>query len=372
MKGRLRFVWLAPLLLAGCGPAKVDESFDRSGGESINGTSALVELFRQRGHEVRSKRSLNGTVEGWADVLVRFSHRPGPPDREEGDRLLDWADANPGRRIIYVPRDYDAGPEFWSAMLAAKAPDAKPEWIRQVERNRDDARARAARSPAKASDPADPEEWFSLLPDPGPPAVATALEGEWAEGVDAAAAAIARHETFQLIGETPLLSDGEGRALAMTWTLDNDSAILVVANASFLLNGALINPARRPLALRVVDWAGDGPKRIAFLDGSNLLRDSEESGDFSVFHLLGIYPFNWIAAHLAVLGLLAALARAVRLGRPLPEPPSGIERPAAHPEALGGLLARTGRADVARDLLDAYRRWRHPSSSPSPPRAHRS
>ena len=167
--------------------------------------------------------------------------------------------------------------------------------------------------------------------------------------------------------------DGEGYILAMTWTLDNDSAILAVANGSFLLNGALLNPARRPLAARVVEWIGDAPKHVVFLDGGNLMDSQEAAGELGPFHLLGIFPFNWIVAHLAAFGLLAALARAVRLGRPRPEPPSGADRPSAHPEALGGLLARTRQAGAARDLLDAYRRWRHPATTPTPStRVHRS
>ena len=139
--------------------------------------------------------------------MVRFSHLPGPPGREEGDRLMEWVEAQPGRRIIYVPQDYDAGPEL-VGHARGEGP-TKSEWTQQVERNRDEARKRAAHPPAKA-DPADADEWFGLLPDPGPPAVAKVLEGDWAEGIDAGAAAITRHETFDLIGETPLLSDDEG------------------------------------------------------------------------------------------------------------------------------------------------------------------
>lgn len=378
--------WLALLLLAlapvGCVPAlPIDEDFDESRGDSINGTSALAEMFRQAGHKVRTSERLNDRVEEWADVLVRFSPEAGPPDATEGARLLDWLDEGSDRRLIFVPRDYDAGPEFWAAMLAAQGPGRSPAWTAQVERNRAAAATRAAQPAKKSPTPAPAVAWFDLRPNPGAATVAASLRGPWAEGVDAAAARVAVHETFADAGEDVLLADGDGGTLAMSWTLDGTSRILAVANASFLLNGALANRARWPLAERVVGWAGDPPRKVVFLDDDHLFGPGGSDGPPGMFHLLGIYPFDWIAAHLAVLGLAAALARAVRLGRPRPEPPSGADRPAAHPEALGGLLARTRREDAARELLEAYRRWRHPSATPaahqSPPstplaRKHRS
>ncbi len=92
------------------------------------------------------------------------------------------------------------------------------------------------------------------------------------------------------------------------------------------------------------------------------LHPQRRSGMPSVFALLKIWPFGWVVAQLLVLGLVACLARAPRLGRPRPEPASGEDRPVAHPEAIGALLARTGQAGDARELLESYRRWRYPSS----------
>jgi hypothetical protein len=64
--------------------------------------------------------------------------------------------------------------------------------------------------------------------------------------------------------------------------------------------------------------------------------------------------------HLGLFGLLACLAHAPRLGRPQPAPPSDADRPAAHAEAVGDLLARSHDIGAARNLLETYRRWRSP------------
>ena len=119
-----------------------------------------------------------------------------------------------------------------------------------------------------------------------------------------------------------------------------------MASGAFLLNATLVNAARRPLALRVVDWAGESPRKVAFVEGDGVLGDGPAAQ--SIFALLRVPPFGWVAAQMLALGLAACLARAPRLGRARPDPPSDADRPAAHAEALGALLARTGQPEQAR------------------------
>jgi hypothetical protein len=76
-----------------------------------------------------------------------------------------------------------------------------------------------------------------------------------------------------------------------------------------------------------------------------------------------IASLRWVLIQVGAAALLAALARAPRLGRPRPDPPSGADRPAEHALALGTLLARARAVDEARELLDRYRRWRYPRMS---------
>ena len=75
-----------------------------------------------------------------------------------------------------------------------------------------------------------------------------------------------------------------------------------------------------------------------------------------------------MVGQLFLLGLAGCLARAPRLGRARPEEPSGADRPVAHPEALGILLARTGQAREARAILESYRKWRTGPVSRGSPR----
>ena len=115
----------------------------------------------------------------------------------------------------------------------------------------------------------------------------------------------------------------------MEWQRSNDARVLVVANGSFLLNAALVNRARRPLALRVARWAGDEPMNVAFVEGSFVLGDPPAQP--SVFGLLEIPPFGWLAAQLLALGLAVCLARAPVWAAPVRIPPPARIAPSRTP-----------------------------------------
>jgi hypothetical protein len=358
---------LASLATPGCTSGGLETSYGRARGKSLNGTGVVADLLREAGHEVRSAVRLTGELDDWADVIVRFAPRPGPPARDEADWYLKWLSHGGERRVVYVPRDYDAQAEYWTAVLDGLAKDAPADEKARARKLRDEAKGWVSHLPTAAKEAAPPEDWFAVeVPKPNLVKVCKALGGPWAHGIDPAKAAVPRHDTLKVESETVLLT-GDDRPLAIEWTHFNGSRVLVVANGSFLLNAALVNPARRALAGRAIAWAGAGetPRKVAFVEGPYVI--GEEPGMPSVFHLLRVPPFGWVAAQMLALGLAACLARAPRLGRARPEPPSGEDRPAAHPEALGALLARTDQADQARAQLDAYHQWRKKSAPVHPP-----
>jgi hypothetical protein len=356
----------ALLAAAGCGPMGVETTYGRSRGASVNGTGALVEMFRAEGHEVRVTSRLNEALAEWADTVVRFAPYPGRPDRAEAAWYEEWLADDPGRRLIYVPRDFNAESEYWGQVLAQLPKDADPALRLRIERRKDSTANWADELPHPSKEPAPVEPWFDVAPAPGAPINCKRLEGPWAVGVDPKDAALTRHQWLRA-GEADdilLTGDREPLAIALSGPADSDEPqVLVVANGSFLLNEPLVHRARRPLAGRVVRWAGASPRRVAFVESRSPAGGSR-SRPPSLFAILWVEPFGWIAAHLGAFGLLASLAAAARLGRPRPEPPAGADRPVAHAEALGDLLARTRDLQAARALLDAYRRWRHPTSAP--------
>jgi hypothetical protein len=276
-------LWALVLLTAaGCDPGGVDATYGRARGPSVNGTGALAELLRRRGHTVRVARRLGAQVGAQADTIVRFAPTPGPPDRDEALWYETWGAEAPGRRLIYVPRDFDAESQYWAEALARLPADADPRVRTGMERRRDARKDWAADLPPPVKTPADPEQWFALEPNPGRPVLCRQLSGDWAEGIDPKAAALTRHQVFRLdedAGEEVLL-EGDGKPLVLEWhwTGAPDSGVLVVANGSFLLNEPLVHRARRPLALRVARWAGETPRRVVFVEGRDVLARRRGAG----------------------------------------------------------------------------------------------
>ncbi len=362
----ISFLALGGLTLSGCSSTTLDTNYGHVRGKSINGTGALAELFREQGHEVRAAVRLTDELNEWADVIVRFAPYPGPPEREEAGWYFAWLRENSRRQMIYVPCDYDAESDYWSAVLDRLPQDIDPKLRALAEKRRGNTRNWTDRVPKdRPKEVADPREWFAVELARRPPLVCKTLVGPWARGIDPSRATLSVHDALKVETETVYL-DGDGAPLAMARTLEGGSQVLVITNGSFLLNAPLANPARRPLALRVVYWVGKEPARVAFVEGRSVLREGGLAFPSMWDIFVRLAPFRWVVIQMAVLGLFACLARAPRLGRPRPEPPSGADRPAAHPEALGALLARTGSPAEARAILDAYRKWRYPSRAGQP------
>lgn len=350
------------LLLCGCGGGGVDDEYGRARGRSINGTGALVQMFRDRGHTVRVTSRLNDQVSEWAETIVRFAPFPGAPSQKEAEWYEKWLTEDSSRLLIYIPQDFDAESEYWTQVLANLPAGTTDRFRRDAEQQRNATVSWASELPSPVKTPASAQLWFGVESKPKPPSICKKLEGEWAEGIDVKAAGLTRHAGLQVHRQEEVLLKGDGETLAMHWAPYYGGAILVVANGSFLLNEPLANRARRVLAERVVEWGGsDDPRNVAFVESRNA-RENGIQRRASIFAPLEVYPTGWVIAHWLGFILLLTLSAAAILGRPRTDPPAGEDRPVAHAEALGDLLRRSGDTATAHDLLAAYRRWRHPTN----------
>src|SRR5262249_47818355 len=187
-------------VLAGCGGPRLETTYGRARGQSVNGTGALVALLRAEGHEVRVAPRLDEKVGAWADTLVRFAPYGGPPDHSASDWCVDWLGGRPGRRLVYVARDFDAEAEYWTEALARLPADASPATRSGIERQRSRAdRWRDDLPPGPRTGPgAEPRKakrhgqefevslhppLFELDPRDRPATSCVRLEGPWAEGI---------------------------------------------------------------------------------------------------------------------------------------------------------------------------------------------
>jgi hypothetical protein len=344
-------------LCTGCSQGP-DTTYGLATGKSLNGTGAFAGLLRQQGHQVRSAWRLTDDLARWADVIIRYASAPGPVEREEAEWYVNWLTNQPDRDLVYVVRDYDSEAEYWEMVLRRFTPRTDMALQAEAESRRDRARRWVNRLPAATTNPADASFWFAVGPAVGSPVTCKSLGGVWGHDLNAVDVALPLHQPLAP-GENNVLLMGDGHPVAVEWHIDQGGNVLVLASGAFLLNLPLAIPARRPLAERIARWIGEQPRRIAFVSGSAPLGESH--GPEGLLEWLAKDPTSlWVFLQLGLFALIACLARAPILGRPRPDPPSDVDRLAAHAEAIGTLLARGKNADAARDLLARYRRWRFP------------
>ena len=355
-------------LAAGCGQSPThlrrDYATAHANLDSVNGTSVLLELFRQSGHNVR-KRSYLSPKANRSDVIVWAPDNFNTPDKEKLEFWDRWLSEKEGRTLIYIGRDYDAEPRYWDYALQ-KAP---PQQVKEILRRRALARSDHAQQRAHAKPGQEflgsiwaPQERKRVLTDPAQ------LGGEWLEVLELPPDQEMEIELHSRVKPSqqaktrgavrPLLTAGEDM-LVMEARLHKwgSSRVVYVANGSFLFNLPLVNHQHRRLASQLVSDCGEN-REVLIL--------SEKSGELSIYssepgqdaatglEVLTTWPVNVILMHFFVCGIIYLLAYCPTVGRPRELPDTGKTDFRRHIQALGEWMARSGDYSRARTLLKHY------------------
>ena len=368
-----RPIWMLVclLLFGGCAPQDIDRVHGKRrgsvGGESVNGTAVLAEMFADAGHTVRSWRRLSPKLEE-SQVIVWAPDDFDPPIEEHRVFLENWLANEDNRTLVYIGRDYDAAIGYW------RHADPPPEQAIEVARRQAITQSdyESARSPVEVDGN---HNWFILRRDDESRAV-TSLEGPWAESIDSAQADIHLATQFDVPGEKQIetwvdkdeypwfdppqystLLSSQGKELVTRISFENGSQILVVANGSFLLNLPLVNHEHRKLAGKLISACAP-PRRVVFLEseaGGPLVLEEEPDANYPTgLEIFTAWPLGAIVLHLTAVGILFCIAvfpifgRAHRLDG---VSPSDFGK---HIIALGELLALTHDRQYAVDRVRYY------------------
>lgn len=140
----------------------------------------------------------------------------------------------------------------------------------------------------------------------------------------------------------------DGVPLAVAYEIDEVNRLVVVANASGVVDGALADPRARRLThallKNIFDFHDHRP--LAAWVGSLRVREAEPQ-DVNLLSFLRIAPFAWPLWHLLFLLAVCALAAAAWLGRREVRRNRQSERFARHIDALGQHYADAARHDPA-------------------------
>ena len=358
--GRSPRTLLAALVLfgifAGC-EAPVETSYGHrsplAGGQSVNGTAVLAHLFQQAGHQVHSWHVLSPAARR-ADVIVWIPDRFEPPNPDARQWLTRWlAKVSCRRKLIYVGRDFDAAPVYWHKVRALATDDREREYIgKQILDVETDLRVRRSRMPGALV-----AGWFAVQRLPKPRKVRQ-LSGPWSEGIRAERLEMEIRSTIRpASAKAKILLAAAGEPLVSRQAV-GDGQLFVVANGAFLLNLALVNHEHRKLARRLIDAVGPAGQKVLFLEsGPDDVEVQAEDPTVQMqtgLEMFSVWPINYVALHLAILGVAYCLYRFPLFGLPRERPArrhAGFDQ---HVEAMADRLRDTRDYDYAARVLEHF------------------
>jgi hypothetical protein len=365
---------LAILALCGCDRFDTRYGVREASSHSVNGLRVLDARLATLGGLATFPRLSPHAAE--RDVLVHVATMPGLPDEQACTWISDWLKEAPRRQFVLVLRDGNVAPWLclrWAAEAHAEA--ARADGSRRAEleglAERLDHRARQEDEPplygpglqrecplfrlhllrnlAAYGGPYGAE---SMPPPHGMPVPPLALPDDhhperFAGLVDYPTPAMfSLNSAIEAAAGTPLVSaDGDAWAMAIPF---GRSRLVVIANATPLLDGAQVDLRARRLLAAVVGEIGTWkPRRLAWVDSLVTHPDSDPEPPNLLAMLFGKAPFCYAAYHLLGLMLVFVAWKATWLGRVEARPDRTVERFMRHVEALAFHLRRERSAAAA-------------------------
>lgn len=359
--GRLRVLArvaaIPALCLVGC-VRGIDTEYAAVRGDSINGVSAFVQLLRDGGRPTTARQRLPATIAPECRTVVIFDDsftRLEPAALETVDRLLA---ATGEHTVLLVLRDSDAAIPYLRAVIDDDVADDV----------RDEARRQLARHETfLAAMTAEPREATRPFPDGLVPVVRETATGplevraRTASGTTARiAAAWELRRRLESGPGTRVLWSAGGEPLLVRRTRGGGD-LLVLASATPLLNGGLVDGGNRALAEELAALLPEAGRvlvaRAPRPGGGGGDGDDEGAGDEpSPWRLLAVQPLPWVAIHaLAAIGLFCWW-RSPIFGRPRREDPSRVQDFGHHVDALAGLFTGAA-ADGDTFATERLRHW---------------
>ena len=331
--------------------------------DSVNGTSALIEMFQVKGHKVSTWGRLSPRIDDFQSI-VWIPDSFDVPAQNEIDRLDDWLSDGYNKTLVYVGRDYDAEITYWQAML----PNATAAEKGTVERRLATAQARHASRKSMAQ-PKQECDWFETDAT-NPPGQISTLQGEWARGIDPRKIDIRIDTTveanqgtqayYDRLTSRRLLSSGPN-TIVMEFTNNRwgSNKLIVVTNGSLLLNVPLVNHENRKLAGKLIDSCYPGSD-VLFLESGEegIPVESKEQIDTSVRpnDWMHVWPLDFIIVHLLAVGILFLFTYIPIFGRAKEIKAESTSDFGKHIESLGELVRKTGDQQYAISRIEYYQK----------------
>lgn len=341
---------LSLLLLSACGD--LDTTYAARQGDSVNGVRVLRAELEAR-TQLTDAWLLSPRLEN-SELLVHVQTGSGMPDEATCTWLTTWlGQGEHPRQVVLILRDGNVAPYLcrkWSG-------EARTEGLTQLADLLD---RRAGQEDADVVPALGEVETCALFTrQRGPIASPQTITGLGLDGMrPPATLRIGSHPMVEKDKEPAdtVLVAVDGVPLAVAYEVDEVNRLVVVANASGLVDGALADPRARRLTqalLKNILAFHDHHPHAAWV-GSLRVREADPQ-DLNLLSFLRSAPFAWPLWHLLILLAVCVLSGAAWLGRRELRRNRQGERFARHIEALGQHYADAARHDpqVAREAAAA-------------------
>ncbi len=368
---------VAALFMSGCGPDQISFEYGKAVGDSVNGISLFADMLRDKGHKIIRQKRLSKRLDK-VQTIVWAPANEAPLDIETVGWLEDWLqqDANRERLLIFVGRGYDAERDYLK-QIASNA-SAEEFEVRQRQYNQG---RQSFDLQSRWIDDESEDLWFGFEDGPAQP---TSVSGPWSAGLEPSTVPLdvgqvlvplksyqdhgfvvapqkdrKRPQTGNRFREGDvkcnelLVVDDQPFAFEIVGDSRSRHRVIVISNASFLLNFPLVtNPQRRKLASAVADECiGD----VAILETtatppiSSGLPDSGQKWAW-----IAQPPMRYIVPHFLFWGVLYCFVFYPIFGRPKKVKFHPAKSFGSHVKAVGEVMRRSGDRDWARERIEEY------------------
>jgi hypothetical protein len=342
---------------------------------SINSTSLFAKRLESQGFDVTVRNRISPKIDQF-DIVFWFPETTNCPSKRAIEALENWLSGGySSKTLVYVSGDYRADEDYLREVYRTVDASQKPEILRRLA----EARLRTRRGQPAIDffgTSRDSCDWFDIE------AVrrkrSNQLSGPLTTGI--AESDFPELEIGSLLvppkpaKDTPWSSKEllqvDGESLIYRLTQDdssyNENQIIVVNNASFLVNFALIDPKKQAFADALILEATSPDDLEGFGFSSRVLILESGPGDIPVrstdyvnrtqWAWIAERPLCYIVPHALFWGVLFCFVYFPIFGRPQPLPKKSTTSFRSHVNAIGKQLERSGALAQAREAIRHYQK----------------
>ena len=358
------------IVVAGC-ESNFETGYGRASGpnysSSINGTRVLHEIVEEIGHPVDRYTKLSPRWDKYQTVFW-IPDAFGSPSEQHINWIENWLTGGGYRTVVYVARDYDATVSYWEMLMnqsnSAVAKDS--ELRRQFHQEYSEYSKKRDRFSGLVSN-----SWFEL--ESQAYQRATQVDGILADGIEPdlldirygnlprPGVVVDKGEFGKYEVNTVLKVDGQPMVYTLHSIRSPTNRIIIVGNASFLLNLPLANPANRDLASSLVWFATENQyvgDRVLFIESDDVppILDRDIPETHSTWSWITKKPLRYIVPNILFCSLLFCFVYFPIFGRAKITKPKQTSNFRDHIDALGKLIKRTKSTTQAESWIQQYRR----------------